>query len=496
MSTKVKFDRNSIKFRLWLYFMSLVIGIVVLIWVLQSFFLNIGYEEMKVKEVDKIASSIYHAYIRNDEDLTRDIQELSITNDFYVMMESGGTLLLFNPEQENIIPVYRYQTQIPKLKGMMEQSSRASASVSFKFSTNFEKYNTLAYGRYLDRTPGKEVLLYIFSPLYPVTSTVNILKNQLLSVTIIIMILAFFLITFFASRISRPIKSITNTAKRMGKGDYNVKFEANSFSEINNLANTLNTAAYELGMADTRQKDLIANVSHDLKTPLTMIRSYAEMIRDLSGDNPEKRNAHLEVIIDETERMSQLVSDMASVSAMRTSKVVLDKTFFDLSSAAASILASYQLLQEQDGYNFIFNAPKECPVYADKSRIEQVISNLTGNAIKYCGEDKVVIVTIKRVGKKWRLEVSDHGPGIKAEEIPHVWDRYYKTSTNYVRPTSGTGLGLAIVKEILTLHCANYGVESKEGRGSTFWFELDAAKKEKEKTQVKPKESLPDKPKL
>ena len=280
----------------------------------------------------------------------------------------------------------------------------------------------------------------------------------------------------------------------MGKGDYNVKFEADSYSEINNLAATLNTAAYELGMADTRQRDLIANVSHDLKTPLTMIRSYAEMIRDLSGDNPEKRNAHLQVIIDETDRMSQLVSDMASVSAMRTNKVVLEKDFFDLSSVAASILASYQLLQEQEGYNFVFNTPKDCIVYADKNKIEQVISNLTGNAIKYCGEDKVVIVNIKRVGKKWRLEVSDNGPGIKPEELPHVWDRYYKTSTNYVRPTNGTGLGLAIVKEILTLHHCNYGVDSKFGKGSTFWFELDAAKKEKEKAPVKPRESLPDRP--
>ena len=495
MNTKVKFDRNSIRFRLWLYFLSLVIGIVALIWLLQVFFLNIGYEDMKVKEVDRIASSIYHAYNKNDENLTQNIQELSVSNDFYVMMESGGTLLLFTPEQESIVPVYRYQNQIPRLKVGLEKSKSPASPVYFKFGTTYEKYSTLAYARYLDRTPGSEVLLYIFSPLYPVTSTVKILKHQLLNVTTIILIIAFIMITYLSSRISMPIKSITNAAKQMGKGNYNVKFEADSYSEINNLAATLNTAAYELGMADTRQRDLIANVSHDLKTPLTMIRSYAEMIRDLSGDNPEKRDAHLQVIIDETERMNQLVSDMASVSAMRTNKVVLEKEIFDLSSVAASILASYQLLQEQEGYNFVFNAPKDCFVCADKNKIEQVISNLTSNAIKYCGEDKTVIVNIKRTGKKWRLDVSDNGPGIKAEELPHVWDRYYKTSTNYVRPTSGTGLGLAIVKEILTLHCSNYGVDSKVGKGSTFWFELEAVKKEKEKSPVKPKESLPYTPK-
>lgn len=468
--------------------MALVIGVVSLVWILQIYFLNNGYEHMKVKEVNEIASSITQAYTKNDDSLAKDIQKLSVTNDMYVMMEADDTLLLFNPEQESLMPVYKYKDQLPRLKTLLLANKSYSSPVSYKFSSSFEKYNTLAFAKYLSKQGEPDVILYIFSPLYPVTSTVNILKNQLFSVTVIVLIIAFLMTTYFASRISRPLKCMTNTARRMGKGDYNVKFEGNSYSEINNLADTLNVAAYELRRADIRQKDLIANVSHDLKTPLTMIRSYAEMIRDLSGDNPEKRNKHLQVIIDESLRMSQLVSDMASMSAMNTHKVVLEKEVFDLSSTAASILASYQLLQEQEGYNFIFNTPKECNVYADKKRIEQVISNLTGNAIKYCGEDKVIEVNIRKIGKKYRLEVSDNGPGIKADELPHVWDRYYKTSTNYVRATSGTGLGLAIVKEILTLHRTNYGVESKVGKGTTFWFELDIAKKEKDKPQTKPRE--------
>ena len=213
-----------------------------------------------------------------------------------------------------------------------------------------------------------------------------------------------------------------------------------------------------------------------------MIRSYAEMIRDLSGDNPEKRNAHLAVIIDESERMSRLVSDMATMTAMQTKKIQLNKAQTDLASITASILASYEILQEREGYDFMFTAPKEAFVYADEDKIKQVIANLTSNAVKYCGEDKIINVTIRKLGKVYRLEVSDHGPGIKPEELPHVWDRYYKTSTNYVREASGTGLGLSIVKEILTLHGANYGVESKVGKGTTFWFELDMMRKEREKT--------------
>lgn len=433
---------------------------------------------MKISEVNRIATSICHAYERQDKNLTADIQQLSVSNDFYVMMESNGQVLLFMPESDSILPVYQYKDQLPKLKKMLSES-KSSGAVSFKISSGVDKYSTLAYARYLRKAEDNEVYLYIFSPLYPVSSTVDILKDQLFYVTLITLIGAFSLAIYFANRISKPIKDITTTAKDMGRGNYNVKFVGNSYSEINNLAAALNTATYELGNADARQKDLIANVSHDLKTPLTMIRSYAEMIRDLSGDNPKKRNTHLQVIIDESERMSHLVSDMATISAMQTKKIVLEKASFDLSAVSASILASYDIYQEQDGYDFVFNAPKDCIVFADKDRITQVISNLTNNAVKYCGEDKYIALTIRKIGRKYRLEVSDHGPGIKPEELPHVWERYYKTSTNYVRETSGTGLGLSIVKEILMLHNANYGVESKVGKGSTFWFELDMVKKER-----------------
>lgn len=478
MSTKINFDSKSIKFRLWIYFAALGLGVVLLIWFLQIFFLNNYYEHMKISEVNRIATSICHAYERQDKNLTADIQQLSVSNDFYVMMESNGQVLLFMPESDSILPVYQYKDQLPKLKKMLS-ASKSSGAVSFKISSGVDKYSTLAYARYLRKAEDNEVYLYIFSPLYPVSSTVDILKDQLFYVTLITLIGAFSLAIYFANRISKPIKDITTTAKDMGRGNYNVKFVGNSYSEINNLAAALNTATYELGNADARQKDLIANVSHDLKTPLTMIRSYAEMIRDLSGDNPKKRNTHLQVIIDESERMSHLVSDMATISAMQTKKIVLEKASFDLSAVSASILASYDIYQEQDGYDFVFNAPKDCIVFADKDRITQVISNLTNNAVKYCGEDKYIALTIRKIGRKYRLEVSDHGPGIKPEELPHVWERYYKTSTNYVRETSGTGLGLSIVKEILMLHNANYGVESKVGKGSTFWFELDMVKRER-----------------
>ncbi|MBR6224217.1 MAG: HAMP domain-containing histidine kinase [Firmicutes bacterium] len=474
MNSKISFDFKSIRFRLWLYFLSVALVILALIWFLQIFFLNNYYEKMKINDVTRVADSVYQSYQRQDENLTDNIQQYSILNDYYFMMEYGGKVLLFSPDQENAKPVYTYQTMLPKLREAIAEDPD-NDSVSLKFTIGRENYYTLAYAKMLDPTEGSEVYLYIFSPLYPVSSTVDILQHQLILITIAALAIAFILAFLYSRRISRPVKAMTESARKLGAGNYNVSFTANSYSEINELADTLNTAAYEMGQADNRQKDLIANVSHDLKTPLTLIKSYAEMIRDLSGDNPEKRNAHLQVILDESDRMANLVSDMATISLMSRHEASLNLTDFDLVPLTAEILASYDIYVIQHGYDFRFTSPKECIVNADRDRISQVISNLLSNAIKYCGEDKVVIVNIKRVGKKFRLEVSDHGPGIKQEELPHVWDRYYKTSSNYVRATTGSGLGLSIVKEILTLHKAGYGVNSKEGKGTTFWFELEKA---------------------
>lgn len=143
----------------------------------------------------------------------------------------------------------------------------------------------------------------------------------------------------------------------MGKGNYGVKFQGGHYTEIVELADTLTNASRELEKTDMYQKDLIANVSHDLRTPLTMIKSYAEMIRDLSGDNPEKRASHLAVIIDEADRLNVLVNDMLNMSRMQNRTITIERSNFDLKTTAESLLASYDLLAEQEGITLSSTVP-------------------------------------------------------------------------------------------------------------------------------------------
>ena len=312
--------------------------------------------------------------------------------------------------------------------------------------------------------------------MYPVSSTISILTRQLIIVTLISLILACVISFYLSNRITRPIRKINNSAKRLAAGEYGIVFTGGHYTEINDLADTLTGASIELEKSDLMQKDLIANVSHDLRTPLTMIKSYAEMIRDISGDNPVKREQHLNVIIDETDRLNSLVGDLLTVSKIQSGKNTLEKTRFSLSEAVKSIVETYRVKELDGGYTINLKCPADFNVFADEEKIKQVVSNLISNAVKFCGDDKTVDVVLKKQGRQVKVSVIDHGCGIAPEDLEHIWERYYRASSNMVRSVEGSGLGLSICKEILSLHKSDFGVDSTLGKGSTFWFKLDLVK--------------------
>jgi signal transduction histidine kinase len=349
----------------------------------------------------------------------------------------------------------------------------ASSANSFTKNVTDSKTGliTLEYAAFLTSSAGDQNVLYIFSPLYPMQSTIDILQSQLIYVTIIAMIMALIISLLISRRISEPIENITKSAEKLGEGEYGVVFDGGHYSEITKLADTLTYTSLELAKSDNLQKDVIANVSHDLRTPLTMITSYAEMIHDLSGSDPEKRNAHLQVIIDEADRLNKLVTDFLEISRMQSGVQEVTLTLFSLKELIENVLQSYTGFVEKEGFKLVFISSGKGMIRADVERVKQVIDNLVTNAFKYSGQDRTVEVKMFDEEGYVRCEVSDHGIGIPKKDLKYIWERYYRASTNYKR-TNSTGLGLSIVKQILLLHGANFGVESALKKGSTFWFEI------------------------
>lgn len=207
-----------------------------------------------------------------------------------------------------------------------------------------------------------------------------------------------------------------------------------------------------------------------------MISGYAEVMRDIPGENSPE---NLQIIIDETERLSELVTDMLDISKLRAGTQTPHMTYFDLTETVREVMKRYEKLKHHDGYNISFESDGEAFVYADRTMLLQVVYNLINNAINYTGDDKTVKVS-QSFGehdgeRRVRISVADTGPGIPRDQIPLIWDRYYKIDKVHRRAAVGTGLGLSIVKGILQLHNAAYGVESSEGQGSVFWLELPIA---------------------
>ncbi|MCR4693713.1 MAG: HAMP domain-containing histidine kinase [Pseudobutyrivibrio sp.] len=316
---------------------------------------------------------------------------------------------------------------------------------------------------------GVENVLMVNSVLTPVDSTVSTLKTQLVVISFIIAILAFGLAAMLSRSVSKSIIRLNDRAKKLAAGDYNVKFDSVDYAEVAQLSDTLNFAATELGKTDELQKELIANVSHDLRTPLTMIKGYAEVMRDIPGENTPE---NVQVVIDETERLTDLVNDMLDISRLKAGTITIDPEEYNFTASVRYVLERYNKLREVDGYTINFLYDEEVYVYADEKKMYQVLYNLVNNAINYTGEDKTVTVRQIVDGDIMRIEVTDTGKGVSPEDIPYVWDRYYKDKSAHKRAIQGTGLGLSIVKSVLELHGAKYGVSSLKNHGATFWFEL------------------------
>ena len=463
----------DLKRKLWIYFGMFAIIIVAILWIMQILFLSSFYETMKTSEITRTGKKIVREYKSDPSKLSEIVLRAHFDNGLSVGIysETGvpmfGADVVFYPSSPNSYKVF------PEIVSRLNKTS--SETVSFVSEGTMQRYKSVIFGAKIKSESGAHMYLCLTSPLSPMGATTQVLKLQLIIVTVVALLIALILSYFIAKRLAKPISNITASALDFAGGNYDVNFEHGGYAEINQLADTLNHAAAELAKTDALRRDLVANVSHDLRTPLTIIRSYAEMIHDISGKNPEKRNEHASVIMDESDRLSQLVNDILDLSKMESGVLTINFAPFNISDTITKAVNSFNVLAEKNGYTFNVNCDGQYTVLGDESRIQQVIYNLISNAINYTGDDKSVTVLAYLCENMLRISVTDTGKGISPEDKALVWDRYYKSSSSHHRMQVGTGIGLSIVKNILLLHKTNFGITSEPGSGSTFWFELPVA---------------------
>ncbi len=439
------------------------------------------FRDQRVSSIEYVASEIADDLLNKDKLLQADIEDtfnMILNNDMCAVIFNDNGRVIYEEDAlgatctfdrfttidgESFIPLVE---PIKIIESVVDDQVLSTSIIS-----DVSDQEMVLYGRMIEGDLAN-YYLFINSPVEPIESYIELFTGQYYIIAFVVFIAAIGTSFFLSKRITYPIVKIKNEASKLTNGDYDVDFDIDSYSEINDLANTLAKTGKVMETTDELRQDLIANISHDIKTPLTMIKAYSEMIRDISGDDKTKRDKHLNVIIEEADYLDRLVDDMRDVSKLQAGQQTLNRTNFDMKETIERIIEHYRGGILKDMSISVDTDLVSSVVWADETAISRVISNFLSNAIKYSFADSKIMVRMIDSEDRLRIEVIDDGKGISESELPYIWTRYYKIDKGFSRNINSTGLGLAIAKAILEAHGAKYGVISKVNVGSTFWFEL------------------------
>ena len=459
---------KRISVRLWIQMLLLIVVTLGLLWFFQVIMLEKYYLYSQTGNIKQQGLVIAKEYEEgaSRELLEREAEELNL--------KYNAGVEIYNLDGER---VFGY-TSTPMMQGraidkqeVFTETSKGDIAVR-QVKHNRLNSNILLVGIPIGQGTAVSGVLIINAPLASIKEAEVIIKEQLMIVTAILILISLVLTYFFSKAFTRPILKINEAAAKMAGGNLSIKIDVESKDELGMLSDTINNLSVQLQKIEQLRKELIANVSHEFRTPLSLIKGYAETIRDITGDIPEKRNRQLDIILEEADRLKNMVNDTLNLSQMQSEYFKLDIITFDIAASVRNIRNRFSYILEdkglslelQDGNGSVF-------VTGDEPRIEQVLYNFVNNACNHTSRGGLIRIEIIENADNVKIEVVDNGKGISRDELPYIWDRFYKGSAE----SKGTGLGLAIAKKILEAHGSSFGVESESDKGSEFWFTLNRA---------------------
>lgn len=314
--------------------------------------------------------------------------------------------------------------------------------------------------------------LLIHSPVSAIEERCAPIMTQVYISTAVIFALSLIFLLGVQFFIHRPLRQISEAAKQYAIGNLDYEIPVHTHDELGYLSASLNYMAVRLKDMDDYQKKIVANVSHDFRSPLTSIKGYVEAMAD-GTIPPELYGKYLNIILFETERLTDLTRDLLTLNEFDTKELLLNKSDFDIQEVLKSTAASFESACTQKHISIeLLLMPDAVFVLADKRKIQQVLYNLIDNAIKFSENDSLITVEVSEKNEKVFISVKDHGIGIPRQEQTKIWERFYKSDLSRGKDKKGTGLGLSIVKEIIQAHDEHINVVSTEGVGTEFIFSL------------------------
>ena len=467
----LKFNKLKLKWKVFAFLLGFCALLLVILWLFQTVLLDSFYRNIRINGIKRDAATIMSN--AGSSDLAELIEGISESSDITVTVtDFNGRNVLRNTQLQDWRSIELSKALISRAREgggeFYEYSLLQAASPRYVgFPGNRSPMQSLIYVKLAEDESGVAVIINAI--ISPVNATVTTLRYQLYYISGLMVLLAIILAIIIAKRVSKPIEEINEGALTLAKGDYSTRFSGKGFYEIERLSETLNKAAVELGKVERLRRELLANVSHDLRTPLSLICGYAEMMNDFPGEVTKEQT---KVILEEASRLSTLVNDVLDISKLETDMDRLTLSQFNLTESVMKTTMRVEELLRNEGFEIHFQYDKEAIVYADEMKINRAFYNLLVNAVNYSGNSRHIYINQTSTDNRVRISVTDYGEGISTAELPYIWDRYYKSEKAHKRALTGTGLGLSIVKKIVELHCGTYGVASELHKGSTFWFEF------------------------
>ncbi len=452
-----------------------------LLWLMQVVFFDRIYKSIMIKELEKEASTLIA--IKDDRIFSPNAEAIAKSNSSCITLYSHSQHRSLNISETSYKDCYLYSLRISDLVTLYEKALEAGGKLTYSFSfedgnmylepfsvNSPDESHSVVHVRTFRTSDGENRAIFINRVISPVGASTRATLWILTVISMLYLVLSVILVIVVSRNITCPLVGINRSAKELEKGNYDAKYlQKVGYREVDELAHTLERASSELSKVEKLQKELIANVSHDLRTPLTLISGYSEMMRDIPG---EANRENCQTIIDEVARLTSLVNDLLEMSKLQSGTQKLTPTEFSLTDMLSDCIYSYSQLTSAQGYRLTFEFDENVTVNADRTTVLQAVRNLINNALTYTGEDKTVkVVQEMQDGAFVRISVTDTGDGIEQSKLRDIWDRYYRDH-EHRRAANGTGLGLSIVKSVMKMHGGRYGVRSKVGCGSTFWIEI------------------------
>lgn len=465
-------NKKTLNLRLLMLMILIVFIVLVLLLIsfLQKTFLADTYKDNKISYLKSVASEVDTGL--KDNNIESVFNTISYSNEVCVRVVTDSVVIGNEYKEANSCALGKLTTR--------QLSNIASQTIANGGEKLFDNYYFQSNGQYdgsiyiyskLSTINNENVLILLSTNIVPLKVTLDTMSDQFNIIIIVVVLVTILLALSLSSIIVLPIKRMEKEAKNLPIGKYDSSSIKTDAKEIESLNNTLAMANEEIIKADRARKELIGNVSHDLRTPLTMIVGYGEMIRDLPEENtPENIN----VIIDEAKRLSTLVDDLLDLSKVETGEINLHEDDINLSTLLAQLYHQFEPFCKSKDITLVLDIKDEnVIVHIDGNRAKQVLYNFVNNALQYNdAKDKKIIIGEEKINDSYRLYVYDNGSGIKEEDKEKIWNRYYKVDREHKRFHIGSGIGLSLCKEILEKMGLNYGVDSKYGEYSKFYFDV------------------------